>query len=146
MADAHSFHPTSLREYDVRGTYGTTLTEDDARALGRSFGTIVRRNGGKHVAVGRDGRLSSPALSEALIEGLASTGCDVTDIGLGPTPMLYFATYHLPADAGVMVTGSHNPPDMNGFKMMLSGGPFFGPDIQKLGTLAEAADWESGEP
>lgn len=144
MAKPHSFHPTSLREYDVRGTYGTTLTEDDACALGRSFGTIVRRTGGSHVAVGRDGRLSSPALSDALIEGLNATGCDVTDVGLGPTPMLYYATYHLPADAGVMVTGSHNPPDMNGFKMMLSGGPFFGADIQKLATLAEAADWETG--
>ncbi|WP_417519901.1 phosphoglucomutase/phosphomannomutase PgmG [Minwuia sp.] len=143
-ASPHSFHPTSLREYDVRGTYGTTLTEDDARALGRSFGSIVRRNGGRHVAVGYDGRLSSPPLSAALIEGLNATGCDVTDIGLGPTPMLYFATYHLPADAGIMVTGSHNPPDMNGFKMMLSGGPFFGADIQKLGELAAAADWESG--
>lgn len=144
MSAPHSFHPTSLREYDVRGTYGTTLTEDDARALGRSFGTIVRRQGGSHVAVGRDGRLSSPVLSDALIDGLTSTGCDVTDIGLGPTPMLYFATYHLPADAGVMVTGSHNPPDMNGFKMMLSGGPFFGDDIQQLGVLAAAADWERG--
>ncbi|WP_416899464.1 MAG: phosphoglucomutase/phosphomannomutase PgmG [Minwuia sp.] len=144
MAAPHSFHPTSLREYDVRGTYGITLSEDDARALGRSFGTLVCRGGGRHVAVGRDGRLSSPSLSAALIEGLNAAGCDVTDIGLGPTPMLYFATYHLPADAGIMVTGSHNPPDMNGFKMMLSGKPFFGDDIQSLGRLAEAADWESG--
>ncbi|MDF1719431.1 MAG: phosphomannomutase/phosphoglucomutase [Minwuia sp.] len=132
----HSFHPTVLREYDVRGTYGNTLTEKDAWALGAAFGTRVKQAGGSHVAIGRDGRLSSPALSEALSDGLRSTGCDVTDVGLGPTPMLYFATYHLPADAGIMVTGSHNPPDMNGFKMMLSGGAFFGPDIQALGQTA----------
>ncbi|ANK82170.1 MAG: phosphomannomutase [Rhizobiales bacterium NRL2] len=144
MAAGHRFNPTTLREYDVRGTWGESLTEADARALGRSFGTLVRRGGGSHVAVGRDGRISSPALAAALIEGLASTGCDVTDIGLGPTPMLYFAPFHLPADAGVMVTGSHNPPDMNGFKMMMAGKPFFGDDIQKLGELAAAADWETG--
>lgn len=133
---AHTFHPTVLREYDVRGTYGETLTESDAWALGAAFGTRVKQAGGSHVAIGRDGRLSSPALAEALGNGVRSTGCDVTDIGLGPTPMLYFATYHLPADAGIMVTGSHNPPDMNGFKMMLSGGAFFGPDIQALGQTA----------
>ena len=145
MVQAHEFHPTSLREYDVRGTYGETLTEADAAALGRSFGTLVRRGGGSHVAVGRDGRQSSPALAAALIEGLVSTGCTVTDIGLAPTPMLYFAPYHLPADGGVMVTGSHNPPDMNGFKMMMAGKPFFGADIQKLGELAAKADWETGD-
>ncbi|MEC9346693.1 MAG: phosphomannomutase/phosphoglucomutase [Pseudomonadota bacterium] len=144
MTAAHRFHPTSLREYDVRGTYGTTLTEADAAALGRAFGTRVRALGGGHVAIGRDGRLSSPALSAALAEGLTEAGCDVTDIGLGPTPMLYFATYHLPADAGVMVTGSHNPPDMNGFKMMLKGKPFFGADIQDLGRIAAEAAWTNG--
>lgn len=144
MSEMHRFHPTTLREYDIRGTYGATLGEADARAIGRAFGTRVRRNGGSRVAVGRDGRLSSPALAEALIEGLASTGCAVVDIGLGPTPMLYFATYHLPADAGIMVTGSHNPPDMNGFKMMMKGKPFFGDDIQDIGRLAAAADFEHG--
>lgn len=141
---AHAFHPTVLREYDVRGTYGETLTEDDARAIGAAFGTRVVREGGSHVAIGRDGRMSSPSLSAALSEGLRSTGCDVTDIGLGPTPMLYFATYHLPADAGIMVTGSHNPPDMNGLKMMLSGKAFFGDDIQELGTTAAAGDFVTG--
>lgn len=141
---AHAFHPTVLREYDVRGTYGETLTEDDARAIGAAFGTRVVREGGSHVAIGRDGRMSSPSLSAALSEGLRSAGCDVTDIGLGPTPMLYFATYHLPADAGIMVTGSHNPPDMNGLKMMLSGKAFFGDDIQELGTTAAAGDFVTG--
>lgn len=141
---AHAFHPTVLREYDVRGTYGETLTEDDARAIGAAFGTRVVREGGRHVAIGRDGRMSSPSLSAALSEGLRSTGCDVTDIGLGPTPMLYFATYHLPADAGIMVTGSHNPPDMNGLKMMMSGKAFFGDDIQALGTAAAAGDFVTG--
>lgn len=140
----HQFHPTSLREYDVRGIVGQTLSADDARALGRGFGTRVRRAGGTRVAVGYDGRLSSPMLEAALVEGLAATGCTVLRVGLGPTPMLYFAVHALAADGGVMVTGSHNPPDYNGFKMMLGHGPFYGADITGLGTMAATADWESG--
>ncbi len=140
----HQFHPTSLREYDVRGIVGQTLSADDARALGRGFGTRVRRAGGTRVAVGYDGRLSSPMLEAALVEGLAATGCTVLRVGLGPTPMLNFAVHALAADGGVMVTGSHNPPDYNGFKMMLGHGPFYGADITGLGTMAATADWESG--
>jgi len=141
---AHRFHPTTLREYDVRGIIGETLTEDDARALGRGFGTRVRRNGGSRVVVGYDGRLSSPMLEAALVDGLTSAGVDVIRIGLGPTPMLYYAVHALKADGGVQVTGSHNPPNYNGFKMMLGHAPFFGPDIQDLGRMAEAGDWETG--
>ena len=107
----HNFHPSFLREYDARGIVGETLSEVDARALGRAFGTMLARSGRRSAAVGRDGRLSSPGLEAALVEGLAAAGIDVTRIGLGPTPMLYFAMYHLGLDAGVMVTGSHNPPD-----------------------------------
>ncbi len=140
----HCFHPTALREYDIRGIVGQTLGTDDARAIGRGFGTRVRRDGGRKVAVGYDGRLSSPILEAALIEGLTASGCDVVRIGLGPTPMLYFAVHALGCDGGVQITGSHNPPDYNGFKMMLGHGPFYGADIQALGTMAATGDWEEG--
>ena len=142
---SHRFDPTTLREYDIRGVLDKTLGAADAEAVGRSFGTVVRRAGGSRVAVGRDGRLSSPALAAALTRGLMATGCEVFDVGLGPTPMLYFAVHELGADGGVMVTGSHNPPDYNGFKMMLKDRPFFGADIRTLGALAQAGDWEAGE-
>ncbi len=141
----HTFHPTLLREYDLRGIIGETLTEADATAIGRSFGTRVRRAGGKKVAVGYDGRHSSPGLAAALIAGLNASGCDALSIGLGPTPMLYYAVHELHADGGVMITGSHNPPEYNGFKLMLGHGPFYGADIAGLGTLAAAGDWEIGE-
>ena len=110
--------PTILREYDIRGIVGDTLKPEDVRAIGRAFGTMVVRGGGRSVAVGYDGRLSSPALEAALVEGLAATGVDVYRIGLGPTPMLYFAAHHLGADGGMMITGSHNPPEYNGIKMV----------------------------
>ena len=145
----HRFHPTLLREYDLRGIIGETLTEADATAIGRSFGTRVRRANaskpGRKVAVGYDGRHSSPGLAAALIAGLNSTGCEALSIGLGPTPMLYYAVHELAADGGVMITGSHNPPEYNGFKLMLGHGPFFGADIANLGTLAATGDWEIGE-
>ena len=140
----HKFDPTTLREYDIRGIIGKTLGEADAAAIGRSFGTRVRRNGGKRVAVGFDGRLSSPGLEAALVEGLNAVGIDAVRVGVGPTPMLYYAVYELGCDGGVMITGSHNPPDYNGFKMMLGHKPFFGADIRDLGVLAASGDWESG--
>ena len=142
---AHSFDPSILREYDIRGIVGTTVHPADARAIGRTLGTLVRRKGGKRVALGYDGRLSSPELAAACIDGLTSAGIDVTNIGLAATPMLYFAVYHLDADGGIMITGSHNPPDYNGFKMMMGKKSFFGADIQTLGAMAAKADWESGE-
>lgn len=141
----HHFHPTALREYDIRGIIGQTLGEADARAIGRGFGTLIARGGGSKVAVGHDGRLSSPALEAALVEGLMAAGMTVLRIGLGPTPMLYYAVHELGADGGIMVTGSHNPPDWNGFKMMLAGRPFYGADIRQLGEMAAAGDWVSGE-
>ena len=140
----HDFDPTTLREYDIRGVVGKTLGEADANAIGRGFGTRVRRAGGKRVAVGYDGRLSSPALEAALVEGLRASGCDAVRIGLGPTPMLYYAVYELGCDGGVQITGSHNPPDHNGFKMMLGHGPFYGDDIRGIGTMAASGDWEEG--
>ncbi len=144
MTFRHTLPPSSLREYDVRGIVGRTLGEDDARAVGRGFGTLLRRQGGTRAAVGYDGRLSSPALEAALVEGLLASGVDVLRVGCGPTPMLYFAAVTLGADGGVMVTGSHNPPDYNGFKMMLAGKPFFGEQIRLLGSLAASGDLEQG--
>jgi phosphomannomutase len=127
-------HSSILREYDIRGIVGQTLFPSDAYRIGAAFAKAVRESGGHKVAIGWDGRLSSPALVEALAGGLAAAGATIVDIGRGPTPMLYFASHHLGADGAVMVTGSHNPPDHNGFKMMLGNKPFFGQDIQKLGA------------
>lgn len=144
-ADTYKFHPTVLREYDIRGVVGKTLSADDAYAVGRSFGTAVVRAGGRKVATGRDGRLSSPELAKALIDGLTACGLDVTDVGMGPTPKLYFAAREYGYDGGVMVTGSHNPSDYNGFKMMLGKASYWGKQIQELGRRAAAGDYERGE-
>ena len=140
----HQFNPSSLREYDIRGVVGKALGAEDARAIGRGFATRVRRAGGTRVAVGYDGRLSSPTLESALIEGLTASGVDVVRIGLGPTPMLYYAEAILEVDGGIQITGSHNPAEYNGFKMVLQHGSFFGEDIQDLALLAATGDWETG--
>jgi phosphomannomutase len=140
----HRLDPSILREYDVRGRVGPALGEADARAVGRSFATRVRRAGGARVAVGRDGRLSSPMLEAALVEGLVAGGVDVSRIGLGPSPMLYFAERHLAVDGGIHVTASHNPGHDNGFKLVLGHRPFFGEDIQDLARIATAGDWTEG--
>jgi phosphomannomutase len=141
---SHIIHKSALREYDIRGIVGQTLGDEDARAIGRSFGTTVKRTGGSKVAVGCDGRLSSPSLLAALVDGLTASGCDVVRIGLGPTPMLYYAECVLDVDGGIQITGSHNPAEYNGFKMVLRHASFFGADIQALGQMAAAGDWESG--
>ena len=140
MSFSHRFDPTTLREYDIRGTVGRTLFDADAFAIGRTFGGIVAREGGRTVVVGYDGRLSSPDLEAALVKGLGASGIEVTRIGRGPTPMLYYASATLKADGAVMVTGSHNPPDYNGFKMMIGRKPFYGEQIKMLGALALAGD------
>ena len=141
----HRLDPTILREYDIRGVHGRTLSTADAHAVGRSFATIVLRGGGRRIAVGRDGRLSSPALEAALVEGLVESGAYAVRIGLSATPMLYYAEAAADdIDAAVQVTGSHNPSDHNGFKLVLGGRPFFGVDIARLGALAAAGDWEAG--
>ncbi|MGI9499186.1 MAG: phosphoglucomutase/phosphomannomutase PgmG [Geminicoccaceae bacterium] len=142
---SHRFHPTILREYDIRGIVGETLFPADAEAIGRAYATILAAEGGKRVCVGYDGRLSSPELADALIRGLTSAGADVEAIGLGPTPMLYFAVHHLEADGGIQVTGSHNPPDHNGFKMMLGKASFFGERIQTIGQIAAEGTHRSGD-
>src|SRR4051812_27112487 len=144
---SHRFDPTILREYDIRGIVGETLGEADAEAVGRSFGTILRREGGRRIALGRDGRESSPSLEAALLRGLTGAGVDVVRIGIGPTPMLYYAEATLEVDGGIQITGSHNPGNYNGFKMVMQHLPFFGEDIQTLGRMAAEGDWAdaSGE-
>ena len=142
---AHQFHSTVLREYDIRGIIGETLGVDDARAIGRAFATLLRRAGGTRVAVGYDGRTSSPMLEHALVEGLTASGCDVVRVGMGPTPMLYYAEASAEdVDGGIQITGSHNPANYNGFKMVFQGRPFFGEDIQQLGRLAAEGGWADG--
>ena len=141
---SHRFHPTTLREYDIRGIYGETLADGDGYGVGRTFGTLVRRAGGSKVAVGRDGRVSSPALEAELLRGLKDSGVDAVRIGIGPTPMLYWAEAELGVDGGIQITGSHNPGNYNGFKMVLKHAAFFGSQIQELGRMAAAADWEEG--
>jgi len=144
LPSSHRFDPSVLREYDIRGIVGRTLGEQDARAVGLGFGTAVVEKGGRRVAAARDGRLHSPAMQAALIEGLRATGLDVVDVGLGPTPMLYFAAHTLDVDAGIQVTGSHNPSEYNGFKMVIGGKSFWGDDIRRLGARAQVGDWRRG--
>ncbi|MGD9665593.1 MAG: phosphoglucomutase/phosphomannomutase PgmG [Novosphingobium sp.] len=142
---SHQFHPTVLREYDIRGIIGETLGPDDARAIGRGFATLLRAAGGSKVAVGYDGRVSSPMLEHALIEGLNASGCDVVRVGMGPTPMLYYAEASAEdVDGGIQITGSHNPANYNGFKMVFQGRPFFGADILEIGQIAAAGAWADG--
>jgi phosphomannomutase len=142
---SHIFHPTVLREYDIRGIIGETLGPADARAIGRGFATLLRGAGGGKVAVGYDGRVSSPLLEHALIEGLRASGCDVVRIGMGPTPMLYYAEASADdVDGGIQITGSHNPANYNGFKMVFQGRPFFGADILEIGRLAAEGAWLAG--
>jgi phosphomannomutase len=140
MAFTHRFDPTVLREYDIRGIVGRTLHPEDAYAIGRCFGRVVAASGGSTVAVGYDGRMSSPVLEPHLVAGLKDSGMEVVRIGLGPTPMLYFAATTLGTGGAIMLTGSHNPPDYNGFKMMLKGKPFFGARIRELGEMAASGD------
>jgi phosphomannomutase len=140
----HQFNPTILREYDIRGIVGDTLTERDAYALGRTYAALARDEGAKRIAVGRDGRTHSGMLEAALIRGLTEGGIDVVQIGMGPSPMLYFATYYLDVDGGMQVTGSHNPADYNGFKLLLKGRSVFGSEIQGIGRRSAAGDWTDG--
>lgn len=133
--------PSIFKAYDVRGIVPSTLTEEVAEALGRAFGTTARRAGEKTVAVGRDGRLSGPALSAALVRGLVASGVDVIDVGMVTTPMLYFAAATL-CNSGIQVTGSHNPKDYNGFKMVMAGRAIYGDEIQALRQMMETSGWD----
>jgi phosphomannomutase len=137
--NCHDFDPTILRAYDIRGIYEQTLHGEDAFAIGLAFAAMQQDRGfGPRIAIGRDGRLSSPALAARLAEGLQAGGAEVIDIGCGPTPMLYFAAHELDTGGAIQVTGSHNPPTHNGFKMVMGGHSFFGDDILALGEASRA--------
>ena len=138
-------NPQIYREYDIRGVVDKDLTPEIVHRLGKGFGTHMARLGKRSLVVGMDGRLSSKAYSEALIEGLISTGCDVVNIGVCPTPVYYFSVFHLDKDGGVMVTGSHNPPEFNGFKVSVGKTTIFGEEIQKLGQLVEKGEFVNGQ-
>ena len=139
--------PSIFKAYDIRGIVGKTIDEAFAEHLGRAFGTEARKQGEQAVAVGRDGRLSGPGLVAALIRGLASTGLDVVDLGAVTTPMLYYVAAtrgEHGCHSGIQVTGSHNPKDYNGFKMVLAGRAIYGEDIQGLRRRIEAEDYATG--
>jgi phosphomannomutase len=141
---AHRFNPTILREYDIRGIVGTTLTEADAYALGRTYATQAIEEGAKRIAVGRDGRTHSGVLEAALVRGLSEGGIETILVGRGPSPMLYFATHYLDVDGGIQVTGSHNPAEYNGFKLLLKGRSLFGAEIQEIGRRSATGHWSKG--
>ena len=141
----HSFNPTILREYDIRGVVGTTLHEQDAYALGRSFAAHAGDEGVRRLAVGRDGRSHSPMMEQALIRGLTEGGIDVVRVGEGPSPMLYYAVAELDVEGGIQITGSHNPADYNGFKMLLPNRSVFGEEIKALGTRSAEGRWSEGQ-
>jgi phosphomannomutase/phosphoglucomutase len=136
--------PEIFKAYDIRGIVGRTLTPPIAELIGRAIGSEARARALRTVCIGRDGRLSGPALSQALAAGLQAAGVDVVDVGRVATPMLYFATHHLNTGSGVMVTGSHNPPDYNGLKMMLAGDTLAGDAIQGLRRRIEAGEFAVG--
>ena len=137
--------PNIFREYDIRGIADRELPDDGVRELGRAFGTYFIRHGARRVNLARDCRLSSPRLHDALLAGVVATGCDVTDLGVVPTPLLYYSVFHLGADAGVMITGSHNPSDYNGFKVMLGKSTIHGEEIQRIRQIIETGDFAAGE-
>jgi phosphomannomutase/phosphoglucomutase len=136
--------PTIFREYDIRGIAETELATSDVIDLGRALGTKLQRNKGNRINLGRDCRLSSPRLRDALLEGLVSVGCEVSDIGVVPTPLLYFSAHLMEADGGVMITGSHNPAEFNGFKTVSGDGTIHGDEIQDVRRIIEARDFAHG--
>lgn len=139
------FKPTIFREYDIRGIAEVDLKDDDVVLLGQAIGTYLQRASGKNVHLGRDCRLSSPRLGEAIAKGLAASGCTVSDLGTVPTPVLYHSAYRMKADGAVMITGSHNPAEYNGFKVVSGGGTIFGEKIQEIRRLIEQGDLLAGE-
>jgi phosphomannomutase/phosphoglucomutase len=138
-------NPKIFREYDIRGIVGQDLDEAIVETLGRAMGTFFLGRGQKEVAVGRDCRLSSPGFGAALIRGLLATGCDVADLGVVPTPLLYFSVFFKKKEAGVMITGSHNPPEHNGFKMMSGEDTLYGKTIQALYEIVRKGVFPRGE-
>jgi len=138
------FKPTIFREYDIRGAADVELLDADVEQLGRAFGTYLQRHAGKRISLARDTRLSSPRLRDALMGGLKAGGCEVIDIGVVPTPVLYYSVFHLKADGAVMITGSHNPPEFNGFKTVCGGSTIHGAAIQEIRRMIDTGDLASG--
>jgi phosphomannomutase/phosphoglucomutase len=137
--------PYIFREYDIRGKVGEDFTEEVVKEIGKAYGTIIKRKGGKKICCGRDGRLSSPSLQEALIEGILSTGIEVINIGICPTPVMYFSLFAFEdSDGGIQVTGSHNPPEFNGLKICVGKDTIFGSQIQEIRKIIEKKDYEKG--
>ena len=136
---------TIFREYDIRGVAESELRSADVELLGRALGTYLIRKAGKRVSLGRDCRLSSERLRNALANGLVACGCEVTDVGVVPTPLLYYSQVHLKSDGAVMITGSHNPPEYNGFKTVAGGAAIYGEQIQEIRKIMEAGEFERGQ-
>src|ERR1700722_15349773 len=137
--------PTIFREYDIRGVAETELSSPDIVELGRGLGTLLQRKSGRSINLGRDCRLSSTRLRDALREGLMAAGCEVTDIGVVPTPLLYYSAVHTAADGAVMITGSHNPAEFNGFKTVCGPSTLHGETIQEVLHIIQARDFISGK-
>ena len=134
-----------FREYDLRGIVGKELTEPIAEQIGRAYCTYVKDRGVKTISVGRDGRLSSPGLFEALVRGLLAGGMNVIDVGICPSPLVYFSLFQLPVDGGIMITGSHNAAEYNGFKVCIGKEAIHGEAIQELRHVMEAGVFTSGK-
>ena len=134
-----------FREYDIRGVVEKELPSDVVQRIGRAYATLARERGVRTIAVGRDGRLTSPALRDALVAGVTQSGVNVIDVGLCASPILYFSLFHLPVDGGIMITGSHNAAEYNGFKLCVGKEALHGPDIQALRDLFEKGSFSSGE-
>jgi len=137
--------PAIFREYDIRGAADAELLDADVETLGQAFGTYLQRHAGLKVNLGRDTRLSSPRLRDALMRGLKTSGCQVADLGVVPTPVLYYSVFHLQADGAVMITGSHNPPEFNGFKVVAGTSTIHGEAIQEVRRAIETGDLARGE-
>jgi len=138
-------NPEIFREYDIRGIVDSDITDEDVIRIGKGVGTFLRQHGRRQLSVGRDCRLSSDRYSKKVIEGLLSTGCNVVDIGVCPTPLFYFSIQHLKKEGGVMVTASHNPPEYNGFKLCIDLDSIFGDDIQKISDIISEGSFAQGE-
>ena len=133
--------PEIFRQYDIRGIVDKDLTTETVEWLGKGIGTYFRQNKRKEVVLGRDCRLSSPAFAEFLTKGLLSTGCEVVNLGIIPTPLLYFTIYYKKREAGVIITGSHNPPEYNGFKIMVGEKTLYGKAIQDIYTIIKSKNF-----
>ena len=138
-------NPRIFRQYDVRGVVDVDLTDEVVEELGKGYGAYMAHLGSRKVSVAHDARVSSPRFRDALIEGILSTGVDVVDIGMVPTPTLYYSLFHLDVQGGVMITGSHNPPEFNGFKLAVGHATLYGPEIQKIREIIETAEYPEGE-